>query len=100
VVCGKRIAQDNPLREHTLELVYDLLSVLEARQRNEADLDADDEDLIMKLSPVYLERLKTATEQGLQQGLQQLMRERQNSIESMLRMRFGEIDPQLSAIIP
>ncbi|MGK7901507.1 MAG: hypothetical protein AB4352_08855 [Hormoscilla sp.] len=110
------LSEDNPLREHTLELVYDLLSVLEARQRNEADLDTDDQDLIMKLSPVYLERLKTATEQGvqqgvqqglqqgvqqgLQQGLQQLMRERQDSIESMLRMRFGEIDPQLSAIIP
>jgi len=66
----------------------------------------------MKLSPVYLERLKTATDQGIQQGLQQglqqgiqqglqqLMRERQYTIESMLRMRFGEIDPQLSAIIP
>lgn len=102
------LCEDNPLREHTLELVYDLLSVLEARQRNEADLDTDDEDLIMKLSPVYLERLKTATDQGiqqgiqqgLQQGLQQLMRERQYMIESMLRMRFGEIDPQLEAIIP
>lgn len=87
------LSEDNPLREHTLELVYDLLSVLEARQRNEADLDTDDEDLIMKLSPVYLKRLETATEQGL-------MRERQNSIESILRIRFGEIDAQLSAIIP
>ncbi len=94
------LSEDNPLRENTLELVYDLLFVLEARQRNEADLDTDDEDLIMKLSPVYLKRLETATEQGLQQGLQQLMRERQYTIESILRMRFGEIDPQLEAIIP
>ena len=28
------------------------------------------------------------------------MRERQYTIERILRMRFGEIDPQLEAIIP
>jgi len=101
----KALPEDNPLRENTLELVSDLLLVLEARQRNEADLDEEDRGLIMKLSSVYLERLKTATEEGIQQGIQQGLQQgiqqgQQYTIESILRMRFGEIDPQLEAIIP
>jgi len=55
----------------------------------------------MQLSAVYKERLKTAYEKGFQQAFQQvIMRERQSTIACILRIRFGEIDPQLEAIIP
>jgi len=40
-------------------------------------------------------------EKGFQQGFQQgIMRERQSAIACIRRIRFGEIDPQLEAIIP
>ncbi|MGK7901506.1 MAG: hypothetical protein AB4352_08850 [Hormoscilla sp.] len=59
----------------------------------------------MQLSTVYKERLKAAYEKGFQQGLQQafqegIMRERQSVLACILRIRFGEIDTQLEAIIP
>ena len=55
----------------------------------------------MQLSPVYLKRLETAYEKGFQQAFQQyIMTERQDAIACILRIRFGEIDPQLEAIIP
>ncbi|AFY79977.1 hypothetical protein [Oscillatoria acuminata] len=46
----------------------------------------------MELSPLYLERLENATQQGIQQG-QRLM------VEGMLQAKFGEVDAELSAII-
>ncbi|MGH2416260.1 MAG: flagellar assembly protein H, partial [Microcystaceae cyanobacterium] len=77
-------------------LVYDLLAVLEVRQQTEQDLDEDDWELIMKLSPIYRQRLEEATQQGRQEGKQQ---ERRAIIESLLQIRFGSIDEELQAII-
>jgi hypothetical protein len=50
----------------------------------------------MELSPLYLERLENARQQGFQKGLvlgQRLM------VEGMLQAKFGEVDAELSAII-
>ena len=50
----------------------------------------------MELSPLYLERLENARQQGFQKGLvlgQRLM------VEGMLQGKFGEVDAELSAII-
>ena len=68
---------------------------------------------MMNLSPVYLEKLAENKQLGLQEGLQQgiqqglqlgrqegLEIERKNMIENILSNRFGEIDEDLSAIIP
>lgn len=55
-------------------------------------LDAEDRELIMELSPLYLQRLENATQQGLQQG-QPLV------VENLIRVRFGAVDEELSAII-
>lgn len=90
------LPENNPLRSSTLELVYDLLAVLEARQQQAQDLDQDDRELIMQLSPIYRQRLEEATQQGIQKGIQQ---ERRAMIEGLLRTRFGSIDEQLEAII-
>lgn len=69
----RALPEDNPFRLAALELLYNLKTILEARQ----ELDRVDRELIMALSPLYLERLENATQKGIQQE-QRLM------IESML----------------
>lgn len=87
---------DNPWRDNAIQLVCNLLAILAARQKQQQDLESDDRELIMQLSPIYLDQLAAATEQGIEQGME---RERRNTVESILQMRFGIIDPELSAII-
>jgi len=79
----------NPFRSNALELLYSLRTNLEASQ----NLDVDDRDLIMQLSPLYLQRLEEATQQGR-------WAERRATIENLLRVRFGSLDDTLAAIIP
>ncbi len=80
---------ENPFRSNALELLYSLRTNLEASQ----NLDVEDRDLIMQLSPLYLQRLEEATQQGRQA-------ERRATIENLLLVRFGSLDDTLSAIIP
>ncbi|MGH2414499.1 MAG: flagellar assembly protein H, partial [Microcystaceae cyanobacterium] len=108
----EELPTNNPLREAVLELVYDLLAVLQARQQTERDLDENDQELIMQLSPIYQQRLEEATQQGIQQGIQQgvqqgiqqgvqqgVQQERRTMIKSLLQVRFGSIDEELEAIV-
>ncbi|MDT9190498.1 MAG: hypothetical protein P5681_22215 [Limnospira sp. PMC 894.15] len=83
---------DNPTRETTLELLYNLRAMLEARQ----NLDPEERELIMELSPLYLQRLQTVKEEGIQQGVQQGQR---SLLESMLQVKFGAVDAELAEII-
>jgi len=66
----------------------------------------------MQLSPIYLQRLEEATQQGIEQGIERGIeqgieqgiergaeRERRNMVETLMVMRFGEIDAQLATII-
>lgn len=46
----------------------------------------------MELSPLYLQRLEEATQKGTQQVKRQF-------VESILQVRFGEIDAELVQII-
>lgn len=73
----RALPEDNPFRFNALELVYNLLAILKTRK----DLEPEDEELIVELSPIYTQRLESATKQG-----QRLM------VESMLRVKFGEGD--------
>jgi len=96
----KALPQDNPFRFNALELLYNLRTILEVRQ----DLDQEDRELIMELSPLYLQRLEDATQagvqQGVQQGIQQGVQQGQRlMVESMLQVKFGVIDEDLSQII-
>ncbi|WP_309143828.1 hypothetical protein [Oscillatoria sp. HE19RPO] len=50
----------------------------------------------MELSPLYLERLENARQQGFQQGIVQGKR---LMVEKMLQGKFGEVDAELFAII-
>lgn len=84
----KELPEDNSFRFNALELLYNLRTILEVRQ----DIDREDRELIMELSPLYLQRLEDATQQGIQRG-QRLM------VESMLQVKFGEVDEELAQII-
>jgi hypothetical protein len=91
---------DHPLRANALELLFSLRVKLEETQEN----DQEDRDLIMRLSPLYLERLSQATESGIQQGLERgvqqgLQQGERLVVENLLKVRFGQLDDQLSAII-
>ncbi|UWU46785.1 hypothetical protein J6321_23075 [Limnospira indica PCC 9438] len=95
---------DNPTRETTLELLYNLRAMLEARQ----NLDPEERELIMELSPLYLQRLQTVKEEGIQQGVQQgiqqgvqqgIQQGQRSLLESMLQVKFGAVDAELAEII-
>ena len=57
---------DNLFRSNALELLFNLRVTLEESQ----DLEQEDRELIMRLSPLYLERLSEATQSGIQQGME------------------------------
>lgn len=86
------LSEDEPLRSRALELLYSLKITLEVSQ----NLDPEDRELIVRLSPIYTQKLAEATEQGVQQGIEQGQRV---VVENLLKARFGKLDEQLSAII-
>jgi hypothetical protein len=109
----KGFPDDNPYKKNTLEIVYNLLAVLDARQQEKQQLNPDEEEFFMYLSTIYFDKLKDVKLQGMEQGLEEglkrgleqglergLKTERRNNIESLLRVKFGEIDSELMAIIP
>ncbi|MCY7383103.1 MAG: hypothetical protein LH628_11090 [Microcoleus sp. CAN_BIN18] len=69
----------------------------------------------MELSPLYLQRVEEATQRGIEQGIQQgieqgiqrgiqqgmeqVQRTKRLIVESVLQVRFGEIDEELAQII-
>ncbi|MEA5550533.1 hypothetical protein VB713_05990 [Anabaena cylindrica UHCC 0172] len=94
------LANNNPLLEDIIKLVHDLIAVLSARQRQEQDIDQDDQELIMKLSEIYQQQLEEIKKQERQEGQQEgIERERRAMIESILQVRFGEVDSELATII-
>ncbi len=51
----------------------------------------------MELSPLYLQRLEEATQLGMQQGIEPgIQQSKRQFLESILQVRFGEIDEKLS----
>ena len=100
---------NNPWQASTLELICNFMAILELRQRERQALDAEEQELIMQLSPIYLQRLEEATQQGIERGIERGIeqgieqgaeRERRNTLETLMVMRFGEVDSQLARIIP
>jgi hypothetical protein len=90
------LPENNPLRSKAIDLLVSLKTTLEVGQ----NVDQEDRDLIMRLSPIYEQRLAEARQEGQQQGLQQGMQtERRITIENLLRVRFGTLDEELVAII-
>jgi hypothetical protein len=91
---------NNPLRSKAIDLLANLKTTLELNQ----NLDVEDRDLVMQLSPIYEQRLAEAIQQGRQEGVEQGIQqgeinERRTIIQNLLRVRFGSEESQLSAII-
>ena len=104
----RELPSDNLFQLSALELLYNLRTILEVRQ----DTDREDRELIMELSPLYLQRLENATQRGIEQGIQEgiqeglqrgiqqgIQRSQRLMVESMLQVKFGEIDEELARII-
>ncbi len=82
------LPEDEPLRTRALELLYSLKTTLEVSQ----NIDEEDRELIMRLSPLYTQRLEEAEQRGEIEGQRKV-------VENLLTIRFGSLDEQLSAII-
>jgi len=80
---------DHPSRSEALLLLANLRTTLQVSQ----NVNKEDQELIMELSPVLVQQLETATQTGIQTG-------NRTTIENMMRLRYGVLDEQLSAIIP
>ncbi len=110
------LANNSPFLADVIQLVHNLIAVLSVRQLQEQDIDKDDQELIMKLSEMYQQQLEELKKQGRQEGRQEglqegihvglqegrqegIERERRAMIESILQVRFGQIDAELTRII-
>jgi predicted transposase/invertase (TIGR01784 family) len=72
------LPQGHPYRQNTLELLGNLKVTLESQ----ANIQPEDRDLIMQLSPLYLEKIQAAKQEGKQEGKQE---DRQEIALRMLR---------------
>ena len=110
------LPKDNPYRDSILELVSNLFTMLQLNQQKRQKLTKEDQELIMKLSPIYKARLdereqiglqkgiQQGVEQGIQQGLQQglqqgIQQEATLLIVRQLKRKVGELSPNLEATV-
>lgn len=92
----KTLPQNNPLRDKAIDLLLSLKTQIEIKQVP----DEEDREVLMNLSPIYLERLAEAKQEGRNEGLQEgVINERRTVIENILRARFGTLDNELNSII-
>ena len=92
----EELSENSPFLTNIIQLVHDLIAVLSARQEKEHDIDQDDQELIMKLSEMYQQQLAEIKKQEREEGI---LRERRAMIESIIQVRFGELDSELATII-
>ncbi|MGD1875668.1 MAG: hypothetical protein ACFB02_21770 [Mastigocoleus sp.] len=90
------LPQNNLLRNKAIDLLLNLKTQIEIKQNP----SEEDRELIMNLSPIYLQRLAEAEQKGRSEGIQEgIKNERRTVIENLLRARFGALDDELNAII-
>ncbi|MDY6806249.1 MAG: hypothetical protein SXA11_20925 [Cyanobacteriota bacterium] len=99
------LPKGSPYRQAVLSLLLSFKKHLAVTQ----GLDAEDRSLIMRLEPLFdreIEQIKQEYEERIQgerrvleERIQQERRKYRQSIEGMLRLRFGEIDEELATII-
>ncbi|MDZ8078876.1 MAG: hypothetical protein RMX35_07220 [Nostoc sp. DcaGUA01] len=90
------LTPDNPFRKATLELLYNLQQNLQVTQNQ----NEEDKELLMRLAPLYQQDREQAIQEGEQRGIQQGVQQGERLVvENLLKVRFGEIDNQLQAII-
>ena len=82
------LPRNNPLRQN----VQDLIASWRITIVNQENLTENDQELIMNLSPAYLEWREATRQEGRQE-------ERRLVVENLLLVRFGSVDEELSKVI-
>jgi hypothetical protein len=83
-----KLPPNHPLRSNALLLLSNLQATIQASQ----NIDREDRELVMELSPLLLQWRDEALEEGVRMG-------KRTMIENLLRVRFGILDQELSGII-
>lgn len=96
------LSVDNPIRAIALELLYKLQSGLAVN--TEQQLEAEDRELVMAITPLFQQKLEAVKQEGRQEGIQEGRQEgRQEGqraiLESFFLVRFGELDAVLAAFL-
>ncbi|MFN7285041.1 MAG: hypothetical protein ACK5UF_17110, partial [Dolichospermum sp.] len=90
------LPENNPFRENLLEILADWRKNLELRD----NLSREEEEVIMNLSPAYLQQIEDWKREGKQEGKQEGKEEERFSlITSLLEGRFGSLDAELSGVV-
>ena len=93
------LSEDNPYRDSVLELISNLFTMLQLNREKRQQLTTEDQELIMKLSPIYTARLQEreqiGLQKGIQQGLQQALEKESSLIVRLLTRKVGELSPYL-----
>jgi len=96
---------ESPPVERILALLANWRRTIEIGQSR----DRDDEEVLVNLSPAFIRFRDETREEGRQEGLQAgrqeglqegRREERRDAIATALRVRFGDLDPELTAILP
>jgi Domain of unknown function (DUF4351) len=90
-----RLSGDNPYRQNALELFSNLKIILESKQNR----NLEETELIMNLSPLYLEQIDLATQKGhavgeatgIERGR---VEEGKSLIIRLLTRKLGELNPE------
>jgi len=91
-----QLPSTHPMKADALRFLTNLKADLHEKKA----LNTEEQNLIMKLSPLYVQWENEATQQGIQQGIQQgVQQERHSMIESLLELRFGTMDVALAALV-
>jgi hypothetical protein len=88
----KALPINYPHRDNVLQLIGNLYAMLEANRKQGDELELEDTELIMKLSPIYVEKLEEFKQFGLQEGLQQ---EASLIIIRLLKRKLGNLPQDL-----
>jgi Domain of unknown function (DUF4351) len=91
-----RLPVDSPYRQNALELFSNLKIILESKQNK----NSEEIELIMNLSPLHLEQIDIATQQGEAKGLERgRVEEGRMLIIRLLNRKLGELNPETIAQI-
>ena len=82
---------NQPYVKITLELLYNLQKNLKINQSSQTE----DQELIMRLAPLYQQDRELAKQEGLYEGLQEGLQKEKRLIIRLLNRRVGEIDSLL-----
>jgi len=101
---GRENVQKQAIREFTTlsdayplrDSIGDILSSWRTTLEERGNLNEQEGELLMNLSPAYLQRKQEILEEGRQEGTQAGQR---LVVENLLKVRFGEVNAQLAALI-